>query len=183
MLWSRGLELFVSAIGTGTHAQLRLDDAIEFAAFSYDSTRVAVVTPGTIGVWRIEGLRPLWRVGNFSSVEHELYWSGDDSALMVLYDSIGTQLLDSATGERFANFPVTKPGAFGTQSFVLPSLRHRLSRGDGLWELWPLPQPDDGPPREGLQRVLSEAGLELRGVELVDAAPAAPAVGSVHSPK
>jgi hypothetical protein len=37
--------------------------------------------------------------------------------------------------------------------------------------MWPVPAPDDAPPRESLERVLSEAGLELRGVELLDAAP------------
>ena len=120
-------------------------------------------------------------MGNFSSVDQEVHWSGDDSALIVLYDSLGTQLVDSATGTRFANFPVTHPGAFGTQEVVLPSLRYRISRGDGVWEMWPVPAPDDSPPRESLQRVLSEAGLEVRGVDLVDAAPAPRALGSVPS--
>jgi len=176
VLWTRGLELFLVGVGSGIEARLRLDEVIQGAHFSRDSTRLAVVTPATIGVWAVDGPRPLWRVGNFSSVNQEVNWSGDDSALIILYDSLGTQLLDSATGERFANLPVTKPGAFGTQEVVLPSLRYRISRGDGVWEMWPLPAPDDGPPRESLQRVLSEAGLELRGVELVDAAPASPAV-------
>jgi len=183
VLWSRGLDLFVVAVHTGTEAQLRLDEAVEDAKFSYDSSRIAVVTPGTIGLWTVEGLRPLWRVGNFSSVGQEVHWSGDDSALLILYDSLGTQLVDSATGTRFANFPVTYPGAFGTQEIILPSLRYRIPRGDGVWEIWPIPPPDDGPPRESLQRVLSEAGLEVRGVDLVDAAPAAGPVGSLPSPR
>jgi len=181
VLWTRGLELFLVGVHAGTEAQLRLEEAIQHAKFSYDSTRFAVVTPGTIGVWAVEGMRPRWRVGNSSSVEQEVYWSGDDSALLILYDSLGTQLVDSATGERFANFPVTNPGAFGTQEVVLPSLHYRISRGDGIWEMWPVPAPDDSPPRESLQRVLSEAGLEVRGVDLVDAAPAPPTPGSVPS--
>jgi serine/threonine protein kinase/WD40 repeat protein len=181
VLWTRDLELFLVGTETGTESQLRLDDAVEDAKLSHDLTRLAVVTKGTIGVWALEGLRPLWRVGNFSSVDQEVYWSGDDSALIVLYDSLGTQLVDSATGTRFANFPVTHPGAFGTQEVVLPSLRYRISRGDGVWEMWPVPAPDDSPPRESLQRVLSEAGLEVRGVDLVDAAPAPRTLGSVPS--
>jgi serine/threonine protein kinase/WD40 repeat protein len=178
VLWSRGLEVFVRSIAKGTEAHLRLDDVVQGVKFSYDGTRIAVVTLGTIGVWATDGLRPLWRVRNFSSVDQEAYWSGDDSALMVLYDSLGTSLIDSTTGERFANFQVSKPGAFATQETVLPSLRHRISRGDGAWEMWPLPAPDDGPPRASLQRVLSEAGLEMHGAELVDAAPARLAAGA-----
>ncbi|HZW91105.1 MAG TPA: WD40 repeat domain-containing protein, partial [Myxococcaceae bacterium] len=171
VMWSRGLDLFLVSVETGTELQIRLDDAVQDAKFSWGGTRVAAITAGTIAVWAREGLRPIWRVRNFSSVAQEVYWSGDDSALMILYDSLGTQLVDSATGARFANFPVTHPGAFGTQEVLLPSLRYRISRGDGVWEMWPIPPPDDGPPEESLKRVLSEAGLEVRGVDLVDAAP------------
>jgi hypothetical protein len=172
VLWSRGPELFISSVADGKEASLRLDDVIEGAQFSYDGMRLAVVTLGTVGVWAVDGLRPIWRTRNFSAVQQEVYWSGDDSALRVLYDSLGTQLIDSATGERFAYLGVTKPGAFGTQEIVLPSLRYRISRGDGAWEMWPIPAPDVGPPQESLQRVLTEAGLEMQGVEVVDAAPA-----------
>jgi hypothetical protein len=169
-LWTKGTSLFVHRVGEGSDEELHLNDDID-AKFSYDGTRIAAVTLSAIGVWAVDRLRPLWQVRNFSSVDQEVYWSSDDSALMVLYDSLGTSLLDSGTGERFANFPVTKPAAFATQEVVLPSLRYRISRGDGTWEIWPLPAPDDGPPRESLERVLSEAGLEMRGVELLDAAP------------
>jgi hypothetical protein len=170
-MWTKGSSVFVHGIAGNSDAELRLDDEIEGARISHDGTRIAVVTPAGIGVWAADRARPLWQVRNFSPVQQEVYWSSDDSALLVLYDSLGTSLLDSATGERFANFPVTKPAAFATQEIVLPSLRYRISRGDGTWEMWPLPAPDDGPPRESLLRVLSEAGLEMRGVELLDAAP------------
>jgi len=183
VLWSQGLDLFMAAVREGTEAHLCFDEALQDAKFSYDGTRIASITPGTIALEFVDRLRPLWRVRNFSSVGQEVHWSGDDSALMILYDSLGTQLLDSATGERFANFPVTNPGAAGTQEILLPSLRYRISRGDGIWEMWPIPPPEDGPPRESLQRVLSEAGLEVRGVELVDAAPAPGPVGSAPSSK
>jgi len=171
VLWTRGPSMFVHSVAESSDAELQLDDTIHDAAFSYDGTRIAVVSFGTIGVWAIDRLRRLWRVRNFSAVQQEVRWSNDDSALMVLYDSLGTSLLDSGTGERFANLTVTKPGAFATQEIVLPSLRYRISRGDGAWEMWPLPAPDEGPPRASLMRVLSEAGLEMRGVELLDAAP------------
>jgi len=173
LLWSKGPELFLASVDGGKEAQLHLDDGAEGVRFSYDGKRVAVVTLGSIGVWTADGLRPVWQVRNTSTVDQEVYWSEDDSALMVLYDSLGTQLIDSATGVRFANLSVTKPGGLGTQEVVLPSLRHRISRGDGTWEMWPLPAPDDGPPRESLERVLSEAGLEMQGVELIDTVPVA----------
>src|SRR5260370_37331172 len=97
---------------------------------------------------------------------------------MVLYDTVGTSLMDSGTGERFANLMATKSEAVSSQEIVLPSLRYRISRGDGAWEMWPLPAPDNGPPRASLMRVLSEAGLEMRGVELVDATPSPGAAAS-----
>ncbi len=171
VLWTRGSSVFVHRVGDTNDAELGLDDAVHNAAFSNDGRRVAVVSFSTISVWAIGRSRPLWQARNFSSVVQEVHWSSDDSALMVLYDSLGTSLLDSGTGERFANLTVSKPGAFATQEIVLPSLRYRISRGDGAWEMWPLPAPDDGPPPESLRRVLSESGLEMGGVELLDAAP------------
>jgi len=172
VLRSRGAELLLSKIGSAKDASLRMDDGIEDAKFSYDYSRISVVTRGTIGVWKTDGLRPLWQVRNSSPVDQEVNWAADDTAVMILNDSLGTTLLDSATGEHFATFSVSKPGAFSTQEVVLPSLRHRISRGDGAWERWSIPAPDDGPPQASLSRVLAEAGLEMRGVELVDAAPA-----------
>ncbi len=172
VMWTKDSSVFVHPIREGKDAELQLDDNARDARLSHDGSRVAALTPSTIGVWdAAAGLRPIWKIRNSSSVFQDVDWSSDDSALLVLYDSLGTALLDSATGERFANFPVTKPAAFATQEIVLPSLRYRISRGDGTWEMWPLPAPDDGPPRESLARVLSEAGLEMRGVDLLDAAP------------
>ena len=178
VLWTRGPSIFVHLVGDLSDAELQLDDPVEDAIFSYDGTRIAVVSLATIGVWAVGQSRPIWQVRNFSSVSQGLRWSSDDSALMVFYDSLGTSLMDSGTGERFANLTVTKPAAFSTQELALPSLRYRISRGDGAWEIWPLPAPDDGPPRASLMRVLSEAGLEMRGVELVDAAPSPGAMAS-----
>src|SRR5260370_29158940 len=114
----------------------------------------------TMGVWDIRRLQAIWQVRNCSSVLQGLRWSSDDSALMVLYDSLGTSLMDSRTGERFANLTVTKPGALSTQEIALPRLRYRMSRGDGAWEMCPLPAQREAPPRASLMRLLSEAGLE-----------------------
>ncbi len=173
VLWTRGSSVFVHRVGEGTDDDLQMEGTVQGAIFNYDGTRIAVVSLPTIGVWAVDRLRPTWQVRNFSSVSQEVRWSSDDSALMVFYDSLGTALLDSATGERLTNL---KPGAFSTQEIVLPSLRYRISIGDSAWEMWPLPAPDDGPPRASLMRVLSEAGLEMRGVELVDAPPSPGAV-------
>lgn len=154
--------------------ELQLDGAVQYAILSYDGTRIGAVTLATLGVWAIGPFRPIWQVRNLSSVHQELRWSSDDSSLMVLHDQLGTLLMDGRTGERFANL-MAKPAAY----FVLPSLRYRISRGNETWEMLPLPAPDDGPPRASLMRVLSDAGLEMRGVELVDAAPATGAVAAV----
>ncbi|HET6982634.1 MAG TPA: WD40 repeat domain-containing serine/threonine protein kinase [Myxococcaceae bacterium] len=174
VLRSRGAKLLVSSVDGAVDSALQLDDAIQGAKFSYDGARIGVITRGSIGVWRTQDLQRIWRIPSPSPVEQEVYWSADDSALMILQDSLGTLLLDSATGERFATLSVTKPGAFSTQEVVLPSLRQRISRGDGSWQLWPIPAPDDGPAKASLARVLSEAGLEMHGVELADTVPPRP---------
>jgi hypothetical protein len=129
-LWARDSSLFVHSVGDGSDTQLQLDDAVHSASFSYDRTRIAVVGFSTIGLWAVGQSRALWQVRNFSSVFQDVYWSIDDSALIVNYDALGTSLLDSETGERFANLTVTKPGAFATQEIALPSLRYRISQGD-----------------------------------------------------
>ncbi len=178
VLWIRGPSIFIHRVSDASDVELQADDLIRDAIFSDDGTRVAVDTLATISVWDIGRLRPIWQVRNFSSVAQGLRWSSDDSALMVFYDSQGTSLMDSGTGERFANLMVTKAAANRAEEIALPSLRYRISRGDGAWEMWPLPAPDDGPPRASLMRVLSEAGLEMRGVELVAAAPSPGAVPS-----
>jgi tRNA A-37 threonylcarbamoyl transferase component Bud32 len=178
VLWTTDSSVFVHRVGKVSDAQFSLDDKAQDATFSYDGSRIATISSSTISVWDASRLRPLWQVRNSSLVAQNMDWSGDDSALIVLYNSVGTALLDSATGERFANFPVTKPAAFATQEIVLPGLRYRISRGGGTWEMWPIPAPDDGPPRASLMRVLSEAGLEMRGAELLDAAPSLATVGA-----
>ena len=175
VLWTRGSSVFVHRLGEGTDNELHLDGEVDNAIFSYDGTRIAVITSGTLGVWAAGRLRPIWQARNFATVPQEFRWSSDDSALIILQGALGALLIDSGTGERFANLMVTKPPGV----FVLPSLRYGISHSDGAWEMWPLPAPDDGPPRASLMRVLSEAGLEMRGVELVDAAPATGAEASV----
>ncbi len=137
VLWTTDSSVFVHRVGKGSDdAQFSLDDKAQDATFSYDGSRIATISSSTISVWDTSRLRPLWQVRNSSLVAQNMEWSGDDSALIVLYNSVGTALLDSATGERFANFPVTKPAAFATQEIVLPGLHYRISRGGGTWE-WP----------------------------------------------
>ena len=172
VLWGRDRTLYVHRDGVPQDKELQLDQRVTSAAFSYDGTRLAAVTAGTVGVWDSATLALRWRLRNPSWGPQFILWSGDDSAVMINYVAQGVALHDSGTGERFATIPVRKPGALGGQEVVLPDLRHRISLGDSIWELASLAPPDDGPPRESLERVLTEAGLEMRGVELVDAPPA-----------
>ena len=171
LLWGKDRSIYVHSVGQANDAELALDGPVVSGKFSYDGRRLAVATVTMLGAWEVEGLKALWRVRNPSWVFPEVYWSGDDSTLLLQYVAQGTTLRDSATGDAFATLGLSRPAAFEAQERVLPSLRYRISSGDGSWELSPLPQPDPSPPRESLSRVLSEAGLELHGAELVDAAP------------
>jgi len=172
VLWGKDRTLYVHQEGVSPDKELQLDQRVMSAAFSYDGTRLAAVTAGTVGVWDSTTLAPRWRVRNPSWGPQDVLWSGDDSAMMIHYVAQGIALRDSGTGERFATIPVRKQGALGGEERVLPDLRHRISLGNAIWEIESLPRPDDGPPRESLERVLTEAGLEIQGVELLDAPPA-----------
>ena len=70
---------------------------------------------------------------------------------------------------------LSKPRAVSPEDKVLPSLKARISQGDGRWELWSFPEPDHSSPRESLARITSATGLRLVGAELVDTVPGASA--------
>ena len=106
---------------------------------------------------------------SFASLE----WSTDDSVLLAEYRTIGTVLLDAATGHHLATVPLSKPRSVFPEDKVLPSLKGRISQGDGRCELWSFPEPDHSSPRESLARITSATGLELVGAELVDTVPGA----------
>ena len=89
------------------------------------------------------------------------------------YRTLGTVLLDAATGQQLATVPLSKPRAVSPEDKVLPSLKGRISQGDGRWELWSFPEPDHSSPRESLARITAATGLELVGAELVDTVPGA----------
>ena len=165
--WSRDSTLHVHAEDGGADGEIQLDARSDFACFSHDGLRIAAVSRGTIGVWDVGTLRPIFRVPNTEGVYQEIRWSVDDATLVHWRDSLGTALLDSRTGERFASLPVSKPAAVGANEDVSLALGARISRGDDVWEIRPLPRPDDSPPAQSLARILEASGLEMRGVELV----------------
>jgi serine/threonine protein kinase/WD40 repeat protein len=172
VLWGKDRSLYVHTDGSAHDTEVQLDDRVTTARFSHDVRRLAIGTLTTLGVWDLEGLKPAWRVHNPSWVETEIGWSGDDSVLILHYGAQGATLRESATGAALATIPSRKPAAFDGEERVLPNLRQRISSGNGSWELTPLPPPDDSPPQQSLARIASEAGLEMRGAELVDAASA-----------
>jgi len=155
----------------GEARELALGENLFDAEFSYGSGRLAVVTSRSIGVWELDGLRPVFRVSNPASVYQEIYWSADDATLFDLREFVNTVLLDSATGHRLATLEPSKPAANAAHDRPSPNLRYRIARGDDAFDLRPLPAPDEQAPDASLARVLGEAGLALRGVELDDAAP------------
>jgi WD40 repeat protein len=170
VVWGREGRVYIHTLGGGDE-ELPLRELLQDAAFSYDGTRLAVVSTRSIGVWEVDGLRPVFRVPNPSSLPQDVFWSSDDSALLDVLDSTATVLLDSRTGRRIAAFPASKPASYPSIDTLSPTLTYKIARGGGTWDIRPLPSPDAHSPEDALARVLSEAGLEMRGVELVYAAP------------
>jgi hypothetical protein len=141
------------------------------ASLNHDGSAMAIVTAAEVAVWEVSSHRRRWAAPNTTWVDQEVDWSIDGSTLVLFREDLGTVLLDSATGDRLATIAISKPAGFAPQENVLGDLRHRISRADRSWELYALPPPDADPPRVSLERILNEAGLELRGVELVSILP------------
>ena len=79
----------------------------------------------------------------------------------------GTLLLDARTGEALARIVEGRAGAGASQVNLLPSLRHRLTRGARSWALYSDRRGRTRTaPTESLRRALAEGGFRLRGVEL-----------------
>ena len=130
-----------------------------------------IASRGEIALWSLNPWEQLWRVPSPASSFANLVWSTDDSVLLVRYRSLGVVLLDPATGHHLATVPLSKPRSVAPVEEVLPSLKGRISQGDGRWELWSFPEPDRSSPRESLARITAATGLELVGAELVDTTP------------
>ena len=142
------------------------------AALNRDGTAMAVTTAAHVAVWDVTSHRRRWAVPNTAWVDQLIAWSNDRSTLLLFRENLGTVLIDAATGERLATIAISKPGAFRPQENVLGDLRHRISRAGNGWELRAMPPPDADAPEVSLKRILDEAGLELRGVDLVGTIPA-----------
>jgi hypothetical protein len=174
VVWGRGVTAYVHTLGSETDFQVELDDTPQDATFSNDGKHLVVASQSEVAAWRVGSWTPQWRVPGLTSSFVELIPSGDDSVVIAGYDSAGAALLDSATGHHLATIPVSKPRTIYPADLILPSLRGKISRGGGRWELWSFPEPDRGPARDSLARITSATGLEMKGAELVDVAPPRP---------
>ena len=143
-----------------------LDSPENSAGFSPDGARLAISSPGQIGVWRLSDLQPVWKVANPSSVRTSVDWSADGSMLIATYESTGAALLDGRTGQTLARISEGRSGSSAPEVNVEPGLRFRMTRAARGWALFPLPRPDATPPAESLRQVLELGGFRLRGAEL-----------------
>ena len=133
---------------------------------SMDGTGVAISLPGAVGVFKLPGLEPAGRRRIPRPSEWGSGGAADSSIVTVANEGVNTLLLDARTGEALARIVEGRAGAGASQVNLLPSLRHRLSRGARSWALTPMPGPDTTSPAESLRRALAEGGFRLRGVDL-----------------
>jgi outer membrane protein assembly factor BamB len=170
--WVNGTTVHVRTVGSSTEFETSFAEALRDLKFSADGQRLLIAGRGEIALWSLQPWKRLWSVRSPFSGPVFVEWSSDESVLLLDYYSMGNVLLEAATGHHLAMVPVSKPRAGYPEEKVLPSLKGRISLGDGRWELWSFPEPDAAPPRESLARITSATGLELVGVELVDTASA-----------
>jgi dipeptidyl aminopeptidase/acylaminoacyl peptidase len=172
--WVNGTTAHVHTVGSTTDLAATFDETLNDLTFSNDGQRLLIASRGEIALWSVSPWKQLWRVPSPASTFVDLEWSTDDSVLLAKYRSLGTVLLDAATGHHLATVPLSKPRSVFSEEKVLRSLKGKISQGDGRWELWAFPEPDHSSPRESLARITAATGLELVGAELVDTAPGPP---------
>jgi hypothetical protein len=172
--WINGTTAHVHTVGSSTDLEATFEETLNDLTFSNDGQRLLIASRGEIALWSVSPWKQLWRIPSPASSSVDLEWSTDDSVLLAEYRSLGTVLLDAATGHHLATVPLSKPRSLFPQEKVLRSLKGKVSQGDGRWELWAFPEPDHSSPRESLARITSATGLELVGAELVDTAPGPP---------
>jgi serine/threonine protein kinase/WD40 repeat protein len=171
--WINGTTAYVHRVDSPTELEATFDENVSDLKFSNDGKRLLIATRGEIALWTLDPWKRAWRVPSPASSYASLEWSTDDSVLLAEYRTLGTVLLDAATGRHLATVPLSKPRSVSPEDKVLPSLKGRISQGDGRWELWSFPEPDHSAPRESLARITSATGLKLVGAELVDSVPGA----------
>jgi hypothetical protein len=171
VVWGNGPIAYVHTLGRPTDFEVRFRDFLWDAAFSNGGERLVIASRGEIAAFSVGSWKPLWRVPSSAMSFVELDWSADDSVVIADYDSLGTVLLDGATGHHLATIPVSKPASVYPADLVIPTLKGKISRGSGRWELWSFPEPDRSSPAESLARITSTTGLQMQGIELVDVAP------------
>jgi serine/threonine protein kinase/WD40 repeat protein len=178
--WGHGGIARVHTLGSPTEFEARFEEDVSDVSFSNDGKRLVVASRSEIAAWRVGSWEPLWRVPSFASSYVALDTSSDDSIVLIEHDALGTALLDGETGHHLATVRPSKPRSVYPAEALLPSLKRKISRGGGRWELWDFPEPDRASPRESLARITAAAGLQMQGVELVDVAP--PAAASRSQP-
>src|SRR5262249_10068697 len=159
--WTNGPTAYVHTVGSSTDLEATFDENLQNLTFSNDGRRLTIAGRGEIALWNVSPWQRLWRVPSPSPSAVTLNFSTDDSVLIADYSSMGTVLLDAATGRHLATILVSQPRSTLPGEVVLPSLKGRISKGDGRWQLWSFPEPDRAALRESLARIISATGLEL----------------------
>src|SRR5262249_18806763 len=102
MVWGKGSIAYVHTLGNPTDFEARFDDKLWDACFSNGGDRLVIAGRGEMAAWDTKSWKPLWRVPSYASSFVNLDWSADDSTVIASYDSLGTVLLDGATGHHLA---------------------------------------------------------------------------------
>ena len=170
VVWTAGARAYLRDLESAEEKTFLLDGKPIQVTFSPDSSRLAVVTPERLSLWNVRSAQALWAVSHPTTGDSnvEVGWTPDRRSILVRYPGLGTELIDTETGERLALFPA--PGSVLPMfTMVSSDLRARLSVSETGWELRPLPQPASDSPAEGLEKTLRKTGLALQGVEVVAA--------------
>jgi len=167
--WSQGRKVIVRDLDSGREWTVPLGGDVRGLRFSPDSAGLASGTTGSIARWDAATGRLLWSVINGVPDGADLHWSADGHALLLDYDTLGTELFDARTGEKLARFLVGTASVSPTRVYLQPDLRAKVVITPTHWERRPLPEPAAESPDRSLARTLERTGLALQGVEVVAA--------------
>ncbi len=155
----------VLADATTGAVQARLQTGNPFSRrieFSHDGRRLAVGGSNEADVFDVQAGSLIWSTDAAGAVR----WSLDDSKILIARRPDGDSILDARTGGLIAR---PDAGSKGVRTVVSPDLRHALVIEQSKAYAVMLPAPDEGPPAQRLAAILYDAGLALRGADLVDA--------------
>ena len=167
--WTHGDRLVVRELESGKEQEFALDGKPMSLDATAKGERFLTTTATSLTLRDTATGRSLWtHPKELPDSIFDISWSPHERELVVTHGLSATEVLDATTGERIAWFPALRRVVTPVLAeLYAPDMRTKGLAAEKTWDTVAIPQPDETPPRQALDRVLKRTGLQFRGVELV----------------